>query len=212
MSVLPEDIIQEVKEQFKNLKNEVKIITFSQKSGCQYCKENNQMAEEVASTSDKIKFESYDIDKDKEKVEQYKIDKVPALVIEGKKDYGIRFYGIPSGYEFGSIIEDIKMVSEEESELTDDTKNKIKKIKKPVHIQVFITPTCPYCPRAVILGHKLAFENEFIVADMVEAIEFPELSQKYDVQAVPKIVINDEVEFEGALPEQMYVDNLMKIN
>ena len=80
---------------------------------------------------------------------------------------------------------------------------------KPVHIQVFITPTCPYCSRAVQLAHKLALENDFIVADMIEAIEFPHLSNRYQVQAVPKADINEKVQFEGALPEPAFVDYVL---
>ena len=102
------------------------------------------------------------------------------------------------------------MVSAGESGLSAETKEKIKTINKPVHIQVFITPTCPYCPGAVILGHKVAFENDLITADMIEATEFPYLSNKYNVFAVPKIVINEDVQFEGALPEPVYVENVLK--
>jgi hypothetical protein len=69
------------------------------------------------------------------------IDKLPAVAIVGAKDYGIRLYGIPAGYEFGSLIEDIRLVSEGESGLSPETRKMVSKLTKPVRIQVFITPT-----------------------------------------------------------------------
>lgn len=79
--------------------------------------------------------------KDHAVAEQYGIDKVPAVAIVGAKDYGIRLYGIPSGYEFGTLIEDIKLVSAGDSGLSPATRAMVAKLKKPVRIQVFITPT-----------------------------------------------------------------------
>jgi glutaredoxin-like protein len=113
------------------------------------------------------------------------------------------YYGIPSGYEFSSIIEDVMMVSQGESGLSEATKTQVAELTEPVHLQVFVTPTCPYCPRAVRLAHQLALESDLIRADMVEAIEFPHLSVKYQVQGVPRTVINETVHIEGAVPEPM---------
>ena len=84
-------------------------------------------------------------------------------------------------------------------------------MKDAVHIQVFITLTCPYCPGAVEMAHKLAVESELITADMVESAEFPHLTHKYDVMAVPKVVVNEDIQFEGALPEGEFVGNVMKV-
>ena len=83
-------------------------------------------------------------------------------------------------------------------------------MSKPVHIQVFITLTCPYCPMAVQLAHEMAMESTLITSDMVEATEFPHLAHKYNVAAVPKIVINETIEFEGALPEQDFLNYVMR--
>lgn len=201
---------KQIKKQFKNLSDDVKLIVFTQKIECMYCRETKELAEEVASLSDKIDLEVYNFAIDQEKVEEYKIDKIPAIVVEGKKDYGVRFYGIPMGYEFMSLIEAIIAVSTGESDLSEETKAELQKLKSPVHIQVFVTLTCPHCQRAVQLAHKMAVESEQITADMVEASEFPHLAQKYGVMAVPKILVNDDIQFEGALPEPQFVENVMK--
>jgi glutaredoxin len=70
-------------------------------------------------------------------------------------------------------------------------------------MQVFVTPTCPYCPQAVLLAHKMALESDLVTADMVEATEFPHLSMKYSVMGVPRTVINETVHMEGAAPEPL---------
>ncbi len=83
-------------------------------------------------------------------------------------------------------------------------------MSKPVHIQVFVTLTCPYCQMAVQLAHRMAMESTLITSDMVEATEFTHLAHKYNVAAVPKIVINETTEFEGAFPEQEFLKYVMR--
>jgi glutaredoxin-like protein len=195
----------------QNLVNRVRLIHFTQELNCQYCRETKQLLMELAELSDKIQLEIYNFYTDKDMVAEFQVDKVPATIIAGEgKNYGIRYFGIPSGYEFASLIADIEMVSRGRSGLSQESIEKIKRIKSPVHIQVFVTPTCPYCPSAVHLAHQLAMENDKITADMIESVEFPELAQKYMVMGVPKVVMNDIYYFEGALPEGHYVDRVIE--
>ena len=209
MSLLSEEDKREVQARLVDLKGQVKLIMFTQELECQYCRETQALLEDVASLSDKISLEVYNFVLDKEKAEQYGVDKIPATVVEGEKDYGIRFYGVPSGYEFSSLVEAIKIVSTGESGLTAQTKEALARIDKPIHIQVFVTPTCPYCPAAVSLAHRLALESDFIRADGVLAGEFPHLIRRYNIYAVPKVIINERVEFEGALPEESFVQQVL---
>lgn len=212
MALLKEEDRNHLIEQFKSLESPVKIVVFTQEMECQYCQETRMIGEELAALSDKISLEVYDFEKDKEIAETYNIDKIPATVImtggDQPKDYGIRYFGIPSGYEFSSLIEDIMMISSGDSGLSAATKEMLANLEEPVHLQVFVTPTCPYCPPAVLLAHQLAFESDQVQADMVEAIEFPHLSMKYQVQGVPRTVINETVHQEGAAPEAMLLAKL----
>ena len=214
MSLLQEADQQHLREQFEALETPVKLVMFTQEMECQYCRETRQISEEIASLSDNISVEVYDFVRDQEIVEQYNINKIPAIAIvrggDKPKDYGIRLYGIPSGYEFSSLIENIMMVSSGESGLSAETKAWAQGLDQPVHMQVFVTPTCPYCPQAVIMAHQLAMESDLITADMVEAIEFPDLSNRYQVQGVPRTVINDNFHMEGAAPEQMFLGKLQE--
>lgn len=193
----------------------VKLVVFSQTIECQFCAETKQIAEEVSALSDKITTEVYNFVTDKATVDLYEVDKIPAIAIlrveNGKdRDYGVRFYGIPSGYEFTSIIEGIIDVSKGESGLQPKTREALAALTEPVHFQVFVTPTCPYCPQAVRLAHKFAIESDLVRGDMVEAIEFPHLSNKYGVYGVPRTVINETVHQEGAVPEPMLLAKMME--
>lgn len=208
MGFLQEKDKKQIKEMFADLVHPVKIINFTQEFECQYCKETRAILEEVADLSDKIEIEVCNFQIDKEKVEQYGIDKIPATVIEGDQDYGIRFYGIPSGYEFSSLLDAIIQVSKRDSGLADATRDELKKLNQDVHLQVFVTPTCPHCPRAVSLAHRMAIESEYVQGDMVEATEFPHLSQKYSVMGVPRTVINETGFVEGAAPDQMVLEKI----
>lgn len=208
MALLKEKDRQHLLKEFEALREPVKLLFFTQETECQYCSDTRLIAEEVASLSDKISLEVYDFVADRQMVEQYGIDKIPALIVmrggEKPKDYGIRYYGIPAGYEFSTLITDILMVSRGDSGLSVEAKSYLAALNKPLHLQVFVTPTCPYCPPAVHLAHQLAMESDLVRADMVEAIEFPHLSMKYQVQGVPRTVINETAYLEGAAPEAYY--------
>lgn len=211
MSLLKEEQQSKLRERFKELDGNVKLVVFTQEMECRYCEETRQLMEDLAGLSDKISVEVYDFVSDTDKVEKHKIDKIPATVIEGEKDYGIRFYGIPAGYEFVSLTNTIMAVSRGESGLSEETKAALKKLKDPVHLQVFVTLTCPYCPGAVEMAHRLSQESDLVTSDMVESAEFPHLTQKYNVSSVPKVIINEDIQFEGALPEREFVENVMKV-
>ncbi len=218
MSLLSDQIQRQIRQAFAAMTGPVKIELFTQGENapeCEYCVETHQLLEEVSALSDKLTLEVHDFARDAQLAEQYHIDKIPAVAIlsDGPtpQDYGIRLYGVPAGYEFSSLIEDILMVSQQKSALNARTLDELKKLTQPVNIQVFVTPTCPYCPRAVVLAHQLAMASEWITASMVEANEFPHLSSQYHVYGVPRTVIEDVIHVEGAVPEAVLVDELMKV-
>ncbi len=212
MSLLNEKDLSQIKEMFQALRRPVKLIVFTQEFECQFCAETRQIAEELAELSDQISLEVYDFVADQAMADQYGIDKIPATaVVEGGpqgKDFGIRYFGIPSGYEFSSLIQDLLLVSDGDPQLSDEMTSWLAGLKTPLHLQVFVTPTCPYCPQAVILAHRLAMASDLVKADMVEATEFPHLSAKYRVMGVPRTVINETIFQEGAVPELMLLEKL----
>ncbi|MGB9740508.1 MAG: protein disulfide oxidoreductase [Candidatus Bathyarchaeia archaeon] len=210
MSLIPEEHKGHIRSEFEEkLENPVKIVMFTQEVECQYCAQTRQLLSEIAALSDKIELEIYDFVADAEKAREYGVDKVPAIAIVGEKDYGVRFYGLPYGYEFQTLLEGIIIVSRARTDLSDATKAKIREIKSPVHIQVFVTLTCPYCPMVASLAHKFAVESDLIRADVIEVGEFPHLGFKYGVMGVPKTVINEKVDFVGALPEDLFLEHVI---
>ncbi|MGQ9678768.1 MAG: protein disulfide oxidoreductase [bacterium] len=211
MSLIQESVKSQIDKNLKSLPNPVRLVVFTQEMECQFCRENRQLAEEVAALSDKIKLEVYNFLLDKEKVEEFKVERVPALVVAGEKDHGIRFYGVPAGYEFTSLVNAIQLVGSGESGLKPNTKEKLAQIDQPVKIDVFVTLTCPYCPMMVSLAHRFAMESEKITASAIDAQEFPVLANYYDVMAVPKTVLNQRNQFEGALPEERFLEEVLKV-
>ena len=141
MGIIKDADKEAIKKELAGLTGPVKLINFTQELECQYCKETNQIVREVSELSNKITFETYNFIADKEMVGSLKIDKIPATIVIGSDDRGIRFYGVPSGYEFISLLEAIRMVSSGNSGLPQQSKEILGKLKKPLHLQVFVTPT-----------------------------------------------------------------------
>jgi len=122
----------------------------------------------------------------------------------------IRFLGLPGGYEFTTLLADVIDISTGRTDLSPAVQAAVEAIDTPVHIQVFVTPSCPYCPRAARLAHQMAMVNPLILGDVIEANEFQELSERYRVRSVPKTIINNRIEFVGSLPEAKLLEALQK--
>ena len=189
--------------------NDVRLIVFTQEMPCMFCRETVAVCQELAEISPKIKVDVLDFVKDQMKAQELRVDKIPAIAVVGAKDYGVRFYGIPSGYEFTSLASAIVDVSRGESGLSQKTKDLLKLVDSSVHMQIFVTPTCPYCPNAVRLAHRMAIESDMIWAEMIESTEFAPLAQKYSVTGVPKIIINEKFEIHGTISEELLVAHVM---
>ncbi len=130
-----------IKKALDAMRSEVTLSYFTQEIECDFCRETRELLEELCAIENKIKLRRFDFKDNQEEVQKYKIDKIPATVVENGKDFGIRFYGIPAGYEFSSLLEAILMVSHGESGLSAESKKLLKDVKVPVHLQVFVTPT-----------------------------------------------------------------------
>ena len=215
--LLNDDVATQVQNVFEGLQQPVEVLFFGKKMDCDYCDDTRQLVEEVTALSDKLSLSIYDIDEDAALASQYKVDKVPGLVLAGREgdqilDYGVRYAGIPSGHEFSSLINDMILVSGRDSGLSQQTREFLSQLKEPVHLMVYVTPTCPYCPRAVVLAHQMALESPMIEAEMIEATEFPELANRHGVSGVPQTTINDGAgTLVGAVPEEHLVHEIRNL-
>jgi glutaredoxin-like protein len=214
---LNEKILKQIEEAFAELQEPVQVLYFGSKDQCDTCAETQQLLEEVSAVNDKIELRTYDLQENRDIAEEFNVVNAPGIVIAAKdkadvKNLGVQFSGTPSGYEFSTLINDILAVSRRDSGLSDTTREFLKKLDQPVHLQVFVTPSCPYCPRAVLLAHQMAMENpQMIRAEGVEAMEFPELANRFNVRGVPQTVINSGAGIVvGAVPEQNLLAEIMR--
>ena len=208
--MIPEEHKKHLQDELvSKLVNPVRLVVFTQEYECPYCAQARGLIEELAGLSDKIGVEVYDFVADSGKARAYSVDKVPAVAIVGEKDYGVRFYGLPYGYEFQTLLEGIIAVSRGKTDISEEVREKLKGINTPVHIQVFVTLTCPYCPSVASLAFKFAVESDMVRADVVDVGEFPRIGHKYAVMGVPKTVINEKVEFLGAVPEEVFLEHVL---
>jgi glutaredoxin-like protein len=179
---------------------------------CETCADTQQLLEEAASLSDQITLRVHDVTADPDTAAAAGIteEDVPAVVLTGAAKGRVRLLGIPAGLEFWTLLRSLIDVARGSTSLAVATKAALEGLAKDVHIRVFVTPSCPFCPRAAQLAHQMAVESGRVTADVVEAQEFPELAQRYNVQGVPKIVVNETVEFVGAQPEASFLDHVLR--
>lgn len=200
VELLDKEVRNAVRERLAGLETAVRILYFTQPQACRTCADQRGLLEELAGLSGRISLEVHELVADAELARRYRIDKVPATVLlSGERDFGIRFYGLTGGYEFGSLIEAIEMIASGRSGLAPEVERLAGRIPVPTHLEIMVTLTCPYCPSMVHLAHQLAFVNPRVRADMIDAAEFPTLIERYQVQGVPRTVINERPAFEGAM-------------
>jgi glutaredoxin-like protein len=214
--LLNESILTQVRDVFVEITYPVQVLLFIKKDG-DYSAETQQLLEELMELSDHLSLAVYDFDENPELARHYKVERAPGIVIAGKEgdailDYGIRYAGIPAGHEFTSLVNDLVMVGNRNSGLSEATRNFLQLLDKPVHLAVFVTPTCPHCPRAVVLAHQMAMESPMVEAEMIEAMEFPELSATFNVNSVPQTTINwGALTMVGAIPEEYLIAKIAKM-
>jgi len=210
MGFIDEKSKPEIMNKLNRMKNPVEIIIFTDTIDCALCPETIIMMEELASLSENLNLAVHMISDEPQLVETYHIDKVPGLIIKSQEDLGIRYYGMPAGYEFGSLLEDIIDISNGDSVFTPQNLEKIALIQFPVHLQVFVAPDCPYCPSVVRNAHKLAMVNRYVQADIIMAREFPELTRKYNVREVPRTMVNEDFHIDGGMPEEVFINQIIE--
>ncbi len=204
----------QLKEIFdQNLKEQVNLKLFSQAIGCETCNVAETLMSEVEEVAgDKISLEIISPLTNQELANTYKIERVPTLVIEGEKDYGIRYIGLPAGLEFNTLIHGIIHVSQRNPGLKERILEMLQEIDVPIDIMVFVTTSCGYCPAAAITAFKFAMANDFIISKAVDASENMDLSERFQVVGVPKIVLNNGLaEFVGAQPEEAFLGYIVSV-
>jgi glutaredoxin-like protein len=208
MALLSEQDRQTVRGHLAVIEEPVRLLFFTQTFGApDTVMIAKQVLDEIVSLNDHLSLEEVNFVLEQDRARQYGVEQIPTIVLlKGDQDTRIRFLGAPAGYEFMSLIEAVILAGTSDSGLTPESRALVAShVTTPLEIQVFVTPTCPHCPRAVTLAHRLAVESPLITASCVEATEFMDLSRKFRVTGVPKTIVNGSIEILGALPEDQFV-------
>jgi glutaredoxin-like protein len=208
MSLLSERDRETVRARLAVIDHAVKFLFFTQTIGApESVYVTRRVLDEIVSLNDKLSIEEVSLVLDRERAATYGIEQIPAVVLlKGDDDTRMRFLGAPAGYEFMSLIEAVVLAGTDDSGLSEQARTLVADhVTTPLDIRVFVTPTCPHCPRAVTLAHRLAVETPLIRASCIEATEFMDLSRRFNVTGVPKTVVNESIEILGALPEDQFV-------
>ncbi|MBM7453744.1 glutaredoxin-like protein [Acholeplasma morum] len=177
---------------------------------CDTCQETKQLLTETAELSDKITLITQEVSDASDDLVTYNIEMTPSFVfLDADLNYrGVKFNGIPAGHEINSFLSAIMEMSGVTYELSNDVLKRIEKINKPVDIKVFVTLSCPHCPGAVQTAHRIAMLNPNVKGQMIEAQTFYDLSNKFNVSGVPKIIINDSLELLGNQPIEEFLKKI----
>ncbi len=206
-----------VAQRLQGLPRNVTLVSFTEK-GCETCAAVERLAEEIASVVPEVSAVAVDrADPDgAARYEAYGIERGPALAVTPdaalRPDNGIRFHGFPGGYEFDSVLDAIARTARGEHGLSAEMASYLLELgATPVHLEVFVTPTCPYCPRMVQVAHHMALLSPAVRADMIDATEFPEWADRHFVRGVPLTVAFDgAVRIEGLVPEKRLLQELQR--
>jgi alkyl hydroperoxide reductase subunit AhpF len=141
MSILSPSDAARVRDMLAGMTSPVRLVFFTQTLNCDTCEPAKQILNELAELSGQLSVEEHNFLLERDEAAKYGIDRVPAIAVLGPEDHGIRFFGIPSGYEFMSLLDAILLVSMADSGLTPDSRAMLASLESPLTLQVFVTPT-----------------------------------------------------------------------
>jgi glutaredoxin-like protein len=144
--LLDPNTVKQIAKAFEQMKEPVQILFFNSEQDCEYCADTRQILEEVAAIDERLSLNVYDLQSNADIAKKFNMDKAPGIIIAAKDgeqvtDFGIQYSGIPSGHEFNTLINDIILVSRRDSGLSEATREFLRNLDKPLHLQVFVTPT-----------------------------------------------------------------------
>lgn len=164
---------------------------------------------ELASTTPRVKVEEIDASREPERATALVGELLPATVLTSPTAKGkLVFYGVPAGHEMAALISTIVELGMVLETVPEEVGQRIRALPEPVHIKVFVTPSCPHCPGMTRAAFQLAIYFDNVRADVIEIQEFPELAQEYEVRGVPKTVINDKAALMGAVPGGVLIETI----
>lgn len=212
MAILSDDDASEIEQLFADLTGDVGIHLFT--DDCQTCEQTVELNRELAALSERLTLTVHDLEDEAAATydaAKYGAGPVAVFTDGDGEDTGVRYFGIPSGQEINSYLTDIVATATGDTQVPEDLREDLAAIDQPVEIKVFVTPTCPHCPGAVITAHSFALENEHVTAEMIESQEFMDVAQEYGVRGVPQVnvaVDGGDTQFTGARPPHQFLEEV----
>ena len=188
----------------------IRLIFFEQSIGCEMCAPTRRVLEQIAADNTDVTVEVLNLVLDREKAAEYGVDRVPAIIVAAAEGERIRYYGAPLGNELPTLLQAISMARTQETGLSEQSQAQLKTLSTAVSLQVFFTPTCIYCPQMISLANQAAIASPLVSTVAIDATEFPDLVRRYNVNGVPKTIVNDTMEIMGAAPEQEFIAALAR--
>ena len=212
MAMLNEKVIEQAREVLKKMRDPLELTYFSQELECESCASMSSFVDEIGRLDDRLRITRKEFVRDRELAAEMGVHHIPSLVVHHPVDgrAAVRYYGLPGGYEFGAFLRILVLFSSGEKADSFDPATAAA-IEKEVNLKVFVLTTCPACPVMAYLGGAMAHANPKITTEIIEANTFVDLSQKFDISSVPKIVLNDKVEIVGVLPPEELVKRILTL-
>lgn len=203
------NIVNYLKKNLADMQGSVTLIFFKPKEGYAYNELLSNLSANIKAINPKLSLEIRTLSSSDPKAKEYGVDAAPAIILEGKEKRFVRYFGLPLSNELTAFLLDIKDISRGGPQLSKELIEKIKSVSFPVHLQVFTTPDCSFCPQAVKVAHDFAMINQKIVSDMVDTTTFSQLAKKFNVTNVPTTVINGKTEIVGAFPSEVVLKKIL---
>jgi len=209
MGLLTDSESQQVRGMLEPMVRDVHLRLYTRKLECPSCPQTEMIVRELDGLSDRIRVECLNPLTDVERAAEDRVEEVPAIIVSDGTHDRVRFYGTPSGYEFTSFLTAILDTGSEGPLLEQATLDFLgQRLDRDLDLKVFVTTSCPHCPRAVVLAHRLAMSSPRVRSSAWEAGEFTAVASRHMVHGVPRTVVNDTLFVEGALPEGQLVQAL----
>jgi thioredoxin len=212
ISLIDESSREALKGKFqRELQDEVGLSVFIGPDNKEYCDFTVQLCEELNGLDSRIKPTVYQ--NTDAKAADLGITRTPTVLVGWDQGHKVKYTGAPAGQEAGGFIEAISLISRRDSGLHEDSRAKLQSMDRDVSIQVYVTPTCAYCPRAVLLAHQIAIEAKgWVESECVEASENMDLAMQFNVSSVPQQVINGDIGSVsiGVQPEAKFVNDVLR--
>ena len=203
----------------KHLKADVRLRLYTQRPSpiaipgrdCRYCPQTQQVMEELTSLSPKLSLETVDFHSEKEMAQEDGVTRIPAIVIGPDTGKSMRYYGLPLGYQLPALIESIKSLSRGNTRLSVNARKQLRRVSRPVHLQVFVTPGSDTSAGMALLAHAMATESANVRTDVIELEEFPDLARRYSIRQVPFTIINEITSVAGMVSESELLEKVLLV-